>query len=784
MFTWNDASVAGSNPQNLPAGNYTVTVTDSTTRCTFIVSAIVQSNQVVNCNITSTNPNCNNPTTQLCVQTGYASYLWSTGANTACITVNTSGNYSVTVTDANGCSSNCNITINVAAAVTPVVVANGATTFCYGGSVILSGNTNGGTWSNGATTPTIIVTTNGDYFITNANLCGSVTSNHMVIKVFELPNATVGKDTTICSGDSVKLGAKAVVGRTYKWSPALGLSSDTVSNPIAKPTVTTIYTLIESTDSINPQNRGCQKSNTVTITVTNTACNITVTGSMCQGRGKQLCVPMGALQYAWSTGENTNCISVTDFGTYSVSVTNAKGCKSICSQQVKADTAAQCTFGATVTLVTDINCQGSASGVVMANAVGGVAPFTYLWSNNYHEKIIQNLVAGTYFVTITDKNCCVAVAQITIIDALCVNVIDAGTISGNQSFCKQTDLQPITELTPASGGAGDIVYMWMYSTVEGDFGQSHYQLVPGSGNTKNLTVFPNVAVKTYFIRCVSRKGCCNFIESNIITKFPEVNTSITGEATFCVNTVANFSTPSNGSNATYFWTATNATNTSGTSSTFSTKFIYPGLQTVHVVVNKNGCVGDYTKYITTVICQSASGSFFDFTAKSMGDKNVSLNWKTMNELVASSYEVEHSDDGNNFYTMAKVVSLNGKTNNYAFVYDDPKMGRNFFRIKHNEDNGDVTYSDIRQTVIGAQNSGLITYPNPTSNKLYIEMLSTNASDGTIQIFNALGKLIINQKFEKNQSRYEVDMSTLPSGNFILRVLNDEGVSETTKINKS
>jgi hypothetical protein len=93
----------------------------------------------------------------------------------------------------------------------------------------------------------------------------------------------------------------------------------------------------------------------------------------------------------------------------------------------------------------------------------------------------------------------------------------------------------------------------------------------------------------------------------------------------------------------------------------------------------------------------------------------------------------------------------------------------------------VTYSEIRQSVIGSQE--LIAYPNPTSNKLYIEMLSMNSSDGTFQIFNTLGKLMINQKYEKDQNRYEVDMNYLPTGTFILRVLNDEGVSRTVKINK-
>ena len=62
------------------------------------------------------------------------------------------------------------------------ITAGGPITFCYGGNVILSGNI-GGTWSNGATTPSITVTASGDYFVTNTTLCGSVTSNHIIVTV-------------------------------------------------------------------------------------------------------------------------------------------------------------------------------------------------------------------------------------------------------------------------------------------------------------------------------------------------------------------------------------------------------------------------------------------------------------------------------------------------------------------------------------------------------------------------------------------------------------------------
>ncbi len=65
------------------------------------------------------------------------------------------------------------------------ITAGGPTTFDIGGSVILSGNI-GGTWSNGATTPSITVTTSGDYFVTNTTDCVSVSSNHILVTVLPL----------------------------------------------------------------------------------------------------------------------------------------------------------------------------------------------------------------------------------------------------------------------------------------------------------------------------------------------------------------------------------------------------------------------------------------------------------------------------------------------------------------------------------------------------------------------------------------------------------------------
>src|ERR1035437_8207576 len=114
-------------------------------------------------------------------------YLWSNGATTANINITTAGSYSVRVTNANGCQSAPSaatvVTVNALPA-TPTITAGGPITFCVGGNVTLTSSA--GTsylWSNGATTPSINITTSGIYTVqvTNASGCQSAASAAIVV---------------------------------------------------------------------------------------------------------------------------------------------------------------------------------------------------------------------------------------------------------------------------------------------------------------------------------------------------------------------------------------------------------------------------------------------------------------------------------------------------------------------------------------------------------------------------------------------------------------------------
>ncbi len=383
------SSTTIANPIASPAATttYTLTETITATGCQKSNSVTVSVGSPATCTIMGNSTICQGGSTMLCVPAGALSYLWSANAlnaTTRCVDVTAAGTYTVTVTVVAGCTNICSQTITV----DPQPIASiitGTPSFCAGGSVTLSGNI-GGTWSTGATTPTITVTGAGDYFVTNTNACGSIISNHIIVTVNALPICTItgngfvctgqttqlcatassagtpltylwntgattqcitvgagaysvvvtnaagctsicskvislnplptaltGSNVTICNGFSVTLGTAPLAGHTYLWTPALGLSSATISNPVAGPSVTTTYTLTETIIAT-----GCQMSNSITVTVD----LLTITGNevICTGKSAQLCATPGFASYLWNTGATTQCITPTVAGMYYVTV--------------------------------------------------------------------------------------------------------------------------------------------------------------------------------------------------------------------------------------------------------------------------------------------------------------------------------------------------------------------------------------------------------------------------------------------------------------------------------
>ncbi len=314
------------------------------------------------------------------------SYLWSTGATTQSITVNTSGSYTVAVTNASGCSqASVPTTVTVNPLPTAIITAGGPTTFCQGGSVTLTSSAGSSyLWSTGATTQSIAVNTSGSYTVkvTNAGGC-TKTSTPTTVTVNPLPTAviTAGGPTTFCQGGSVTLTSS--VGSSYLWSTGATTQSIIVNT-------SGNYTVTVTNAS------GCsQASAATTVTVNaNPAPATSPSGNVSINQGSSVTISVNGTynSYLWSTGATTQSITVSTAGSYTVTVTNASGCSGT-SAPVVVTVISQCTkpiitAGGSTTL-----CPGQT--VKLTSSVSS----SYLWSTGATTRSITVKTEGSYTVT-------------------------------------------------------------------------------------------------------------------------------------------------------------------------------------------------------------------------------------------------------------------------------------------------------------------------------------------------------------------------------------------------
>src|ERR1051326_8439167 len=225
--------------------------------------------------------------------------------------------------------------------------------------------------SNAQNPGTVCYNTPGTYAVsltvTNSNGSSTLTQN-TYITVNAAPTANAGSNASICNGSSTTLNASGGTG--YSWAPATGLSSTTISNPLASPTTTTTYTVTVSNAS------GCTATASVTVTVNplpnaNAGNNVTI----CTGNSTQL-TATGGTSYSWAPAGSLSSATVSNPNatptantTYTVFVTNSNGCTDTAQVTVTVQSSLTANAGNPVSI-----CNGSST---QLNASGGS---NYSWS--------------------------------------------------------------------------------------------------------------------------------------------------------------------------------------------------------------------------------------------------------------------------------------------------------------------------------------------------------------------------------------------------------------------
>ena len=196
-------------------GNYTVTVTIGT--CTAMDSIAITLAQNPTVNLGNDTSFCNVNSFLLDATTPNMTYLWQDNSTLSTLNATSTGIYSITITDPNGCTGQDFIALNFAQP--PVLDLGPDSIYCNTSSITLNASTSDGIaylWGDSTTNPIITVDSSGTYFVgvINADQCFSIDSITVGFVTSEL--VEFGNDTIICEGEILNLNVENF-GATYLW---------------------------------------------------------------------------------------------------------------------------------------------------------------------------------------------------------------------------------------------------------------------------------------------------------------------------------------------------------------------------------------------------------------------------------------------------------------------------------------------------------------------------------------------------------------------------------------
>ena len=393
-------------------GTYLVTITDDN-GCTEVDSVTIGAGSL-SINFTalpiSCAPNCDGQAAASPVG-GNAPYVyeWDAAANNQTNALATGlcpGNYSVTITDDNGCSVVDIVTIG-ANSITINFSSDSTTCFnnCDGEATASPG---GATppylfqWDAAANNQTNITATglcSGTYTVTvtDDNGCTRVDN----ITIYSPVSITINFNVvyTGCLANITGLVGGGTPPYIYNWNVG-----GTTNSLIGVASGVYIMQVLDD--------KGCLTQNSITITTNSISSTNASSTPLCDNTGNTGTATASATggnapySFIWDDANNQTGATATglDAGTYNVTITNADGCTGTATVTVDIMIAPEVTG-----TVKDESCLGLQDGSVTIT-VSGSGPFTYLWSNDSTSKDLDNAGAGMYFVTVTDTtNNCTAV---------------------------------------------------------------------------------------------------------------------------------------------------------------------------------------------------------------------------------------------------------------------------------------------------------------------------------------------------------------------------------------
>lgn len=529
-YEWEDGQVAAA-ATGFSDGWHYVTVTDAN-GCIATDSVEVTVPNPINLTISGTNVSCNggDDGSTMVEATGGAggfTYQWSgAGGTDDNIAQATAATYTVTVTDANGCTNTASIEVTEPEALGLSLATTNVD--CFGestGSIMAS--VTGGTgqidysWSNGETTSTINNLAADTYtvIITDMNAC-TISATATITENTELTSSmSVGGASCSGGGDGSATVTPngGVAPYMYEWSN--GETTATVTGLMAQ-----TYTVIVTDDV------GCTTTNSIDVAEP-PALSVSVSGTdiTCFNGDDGTATAVGDggdgnYTFTWTSGTG-NSQSNLIAGTYTVTITDGSGCTAENSLTLNEPTEVIVSHA-----ITDVDCNGTATGAINLTTSGGTTPYQYIWADGSTLEDYTDAAAGDYTVTITDANGCSKTETFTIIEPSAISI----SLASTDVFCFM-----------GSDGAVD-------ATISGGTTPYSYAWSNGAG-TEDLN---NIPADDYTITITDANGCSATATTTVTQPASGVSVMMSADEAVCfgATTASAMASPSGGAvGYTYLW---------------------------------------------------------------------------------------------------------------------------------------------------------------------------------------------------------------------------------------
>ncbi|MBI4647961.1 MAG: T9SS type A sorting domain-containing protein [Bacteroidia bacterium] len=366
---------------------------------------------------------------------------------------------------------------------------------------------------------------------------------------------------------------------------------------------------------------------------------------------------------------------------------------------------------ASINIFNNVSCNGFCDGDATITASQGAPGYSYLWSSGQSTVTAGNLCPGTYIVTVTDSENCMAIDQITITQP---NILQSD-VTGPDLFC-YGDADSDIDLS-VTGGTSPYSYSWS-----------------NGATTQDIS---NLAAGSYSITITDANDCQAF--DGITINQPAALTASFDNTMISCNGANNGEINLNISEGTspysYLWTT-----------------------------------GDTIEDLSTL----GPGFYFVTITDAHGCTIMALTTITEPDILAVTYTSHNPWNGNNGDIDLEVSGgtepYSYLWNDGTTTEDRTGLAAGNYSVVVTDANSCTALSSSIVLTTGINETDVIkpiaVYPNPTKGLLHID----NAANATITIYDMLGKVVMGVK--KASDKFTFDLSKKPEGAYFVKIITN------------